>query len=176
MDQFPLADAANYSYSDDWSDAHHGTDIFASRGQPVLAVSDGTVRATTDPKGGNVVYLTTPDGWVYYYAHLDAWAPEVEQGTAPMQVYAGAFLGQVGTSGNAAGTSPHLHFQAKNPAGETVDPYELLTAVDTHASSGEPAAVQPTQRRSRSAALAVVGSALLVAVAGVVVIVARKAK
>ncbi|OHB73592.1 MAG: hypothetical protein A2V70_01210 [Planctomycetes bacterium RBG_13_63_9] len=176
MDQFPLADAAKYSYSDDWSDTHHGTDIFASRGQPVLAVSDGTVRATTDPKGGNVVYLTTPDGWVYYYAHLDAWAPEVEQGTAPMHVYAGAFLGQVGTTGNAQGTSPHLHFQAKNPAGETVDPYALLTAVDTHGSNGEPVAAPPeTKRRSRSAALALLGSGLLVAIAGVVVI-ARKVK
>jgi murein DD-endopeptidase MepM/ murein hydrolase activator NlpD len=161
MQNFPLSDLASYSYADAWTDAHRGTDIFASRGQPVIAVADGTVRATVDPKGGKVVYLAADDGWGYYYAHLDAWAPGIEQDATPMPVYAGAFLGQVGTSGNAEGTEPHLHFQATAPNGTAVDPFDLLRAVDTHDVALTPTA---TKRRSRGGALAVLGIALGVAV------------
>jgi hypothetical protein len=131
VDVFPIPEGAEYSYQEGWTSAHHGTDIFASRGQAVVAVSPGRARAAIDPKGGKVVYLTADDGWRYYYAHLDAWNPELEAaGSLGVDVDAGSFLGQVGNTGNAAETSPHVHFQAAPPGGDAVDPFPLLVDVD----------------------------------------------
>ncbi len=86
---------------------HHGIDIFAPRGTPVLAATDGTVRSTAPNNlGGNVVWLS--DGLrsqTLYYAHLDRHAVSDGQ-----QVRRGDTLGFVGNTGNARTTAPHLHF------------------------------------------------------------------
>ena len=85
---------------------HHGIDIFAPRGTPVIAITDGVVRADETPRGGRVIWLR--DGRVgrnLYYAHLHDWA--VESGTA---VRVGDVIGYVGNTGNARTTPPHLHF------------------------------------------------------------------
>lgn len=133
---FPLPAAATYSYSDAFSQAkggHHGTDIFAVRGMGVLAVADGWARATTDPKGGKVIYLRSKDGTRYYYAHLESWVPLLAQNlNREVEVDREALLGAVGTSGNAAGKSPHLHFQISPKGGGVVDPFPELAAVDPH--------------------------------------------
>lgn len=132
MDVFPLPSDATYHYADEWTAQHHGTDIFASRGMPVLAVANGHARAAEDPKGGHVVYLTGDDGTVYYYAHLDARDALLEEsGELGVDVEAGAMLGQVGTTGNAAGTSPHLHFQIAEH-GRAIDPFPELAELDPH--------------------------------------------
>ena len=131
MDVFPLGEGADYSYQRAWTSKHHGTDIFASRGQPVVAVSPGHARAATDPKGGKVVYLKADDGWNYYYAHLDSWEPVLAAaGIMGVDVDAGSMLGQVGNTGNAKGKATHIHFQAAKPGGGAVDPFDLLRAVD----------------------------------------------
>jgi murein DD-endopeptidase MepM/ murein hydrolase activator NlpD len=44
-----------------------------------------------------------------------------------MQVERGDLIGFVGTTGNAAGTPPHLHFQVSHQD-ETVNPFPLLRA------------------------------------------------
>ncbi len=85
---------------------HHGIDIFAPRGTPVLAVSDGEiVRVGRRDRGGNVVVLRdTIRGLQVYYAHLESHL--VENGVS---VRAGDVLGTVGNTGNAVTTPPHLH-------------------------------------------------------------------
>ena len=85
---------------------HHGIDIFAPRGTPVLAAAPGTInRVETTPIGGNVVWQRDESGNRLYYAHLDA--QNVVQGQA---VAAGDTIGFVGNTGNARTTPPHLHF------------------------------------------------------------------
>lgn len=133
MDVFPLSELSTWGYQqafDKRKGGHHGTDIFAPRGTPVLAVSDGVARATHDPKGGRVVYLTTDGGEKYYFAHLDDWAIPPLALDRQVRVDAGAIIGHVGTTGNAQGTSPHLHFQAWLPGEGLVDPYYILRQVD----------------------------------------------
>jgi peptidoglycan LD-endopeptidase LytH len=87
--------------------AHRGVDIFAARGTPVLAATDGWVtRVETTRVGGNVVWMQPLFGNMrVYYAHLhEQW---VEPGDF---VEAGQPLGAVGNTGNAITTPPHLHF------------------------------------------------------------------
>jgi murein DD-endopeptidase MepM/ murein hydrolase activator NlpD len=87
--------------------AHRGVDIFAARGTPVLAATDGWVtRVETTRVGGNVVWMQPLFGNMrVYYAHLhEQW---VEPGDF---VLAGQPLGAVGNTGNARTTPPHLHF------------------------------------------------------------------
>lgn len=132
MDVFPIPSDVRYDYADSFTDKHRGTDIFAARGTPVVAVTDGIARADEDPRGGHVVYLVGEDGNRYYYAHLDSRDPVLEAaGRLGVSVVAGAALGAVGTTGNAEGTSPHLHFQVATDAG-TVNPFPVLTGIDPH--------------------------------------------
>jgi murein DD-endopeptidase MepM/ murein hydrolase activator NlpD len=87
--------------------AHRGIDIFAARGTPVLAATDGWItRVETTRVGGNVIWMQPLFGNMrVYYAHLHAqW---VEPGDF---VLAGQPLGAVGNTGNAVTTPPHLHF------------------------------------------------------------------
>jgi peptidoglycan LD-endopeptidase LytH len=85
---------------------HHGIDIFAPRGTPVLAASDAEViRVGRRDRGGNVVVLR--DGArdiLLYYAHLDEQLVETGARVRP-----GDIIGTVGNTGNAITTPPHLH-------------------------------------------------------------------
>jgi murein DD-endopeptidase MepM/ murein hydrolase activator NlpD len=87
---------------------HRGADIFAPKGTPALAASDGVVlRVGEDVLGGHVVWIVGQGHCVFYYAHLDAWAPGLHRG---QPVSAGETIGYVGNTGNAITTPPHLHF------------------------------------------------------------------
>jgi murein DD-endopeptidase MepM/ murein hydrolase activator NlpD len=88
---------------------HRGIDIFARRGTPVVAAAEGVVVriGTTDRLGGNTVWVAGRPSTLYYYAHLDGFAPGLRVGD---HVSPGDVLGRVGTTGNARGTPPHLHF------------------------------------------------------------------
>ncbi|HUQ52857.1 MAG TPA: M23 family metallopeptidase [Gammaproteobacteria bacterium] len=107
--------------------AHRGVDIFAARGTPVLAATDGWVtRVETTPVGGNVVWMQPLFGNMrVYYAHLN------EQWVEPGEfVLTGQTLGAVGNTGNAITTPPHLHFgvYVRQPGvrGGARDPAEFL--------------------------------------------------
>lgn len=86
---------------------HHGVDIFAPKGTPVVSATDGYVtRVRTGGLGGKVVWVRSDAPTRhYYYAHLDTQI--ARQGT---RVQAGEVIGTVGKTGNARTTPPHLHF------------------------------------------------------------------
>jgi murein DD-endopeptidase MepM/ murein hydrolase activator NlpD len=88
---------------------HEAVDILAPRGTPVHAVEDGTVaKLFVSKAGGNTVYQFDPTSrFCYYYAHLDRYAAGLKERG---QIKRGDIVGYVGTSGNAAPSTPHLHF------------------------------------------------------------------
>jgi murein DD-endopeptidase MepM/ murein hydrolase activator NlpD len=88
---------------------HEAIDILAPRGTEVLAVEDGEIaKLFTSVTGGLTIYQFDPsERFVYYYAHLDRYAPGLNEGTA---VRRGDVIGLVGTTGNAPEGTPHLHF------------------------------------------------------------------
>ena len=88
---------------------HHGDDIFAPLGAPILAVASGTVFSVGwQPVGGNRLWLRDGQGNEFYYAHLSAYTPFAKNGAV---VQAGDVLGFVGNTGDAEGTPYHLHFE-----------------------------------------------------------------
>jgi murein DD-endopeptidase MepM/ murein hydrolase activator NlpD len=113
---------------------HHGIDIFAPMGTPLLAVADGTVHQVGwNNLGGNRLWLRDKDGNDFYYAHLSAFSPLALNG---LRVKAGAVLGFVGNSGDAITTPTHLHFEAHPAAllslgydASAVDPYQWLVGL-----------------------------------------------
>jgi murein DD-endopeptidase MepM/ murein hydrolase activator NlpD len=106
---------------------HRGVDIFAPRGTPAVAATDGwVVRVESTRVGGNIVWLQPLFGNMrLYYAHLDH--HYVERGQF---VLAGEQIGTVGNTGNARTTPPHLHFgvYVRRPGvrGGARDPYGFL--------------------------------------------------
>ena len=102
---------------------HEGQDIFAARGTPVRSATEGyVVRVGESPLGGNTVWVAGAGGRSYYYAHLDSFEPGPAVGD---YVTTESVLGYVGTTGNAAGGAPHLHFGVY-ALGGAVDPLPLL--------------------------------------------------
>jgi murein DD-endopeptidase MepM/ murein hydrolase activator NlpD len=88
---------------------HHGDDLFAPLGAPVLAVADGSVFSVGwNTIGGNRLWLRDRQGNLFYYAHLSAFTPLAVNGN---KVHAGDVLGFVGNTGDAQGTPTHLHFE-----------------------------------------------------------------
>lgn len=102
---------------------HHGVDIFARRGTPVLATSAGVVnRVNVTNLGGKVVWLRDPvRNANIYYAHLDS--QYVRSGD---RVQVGDTLGFVGNTGNARTTPPHLHFGVYRRGEGPVDPAPFI--------------------------------------------------
>jgi murein DD-endopeptidase MepM/ murein hydrolase activator NlpD len=88
---------------------HHGEDIFAPLGAPILAVTDGTLFSVGwNDVGGYRLWLRDRQGNQFYYAHLSAFSPLAVNGAS---VKAGDVIGFMGNSGDAAGTPYHLHFE-----------------------------------------------------------------
>jgi murein DD-endopeptidase MepM/ murein hydrolase activator NlpD len=112
---------------------HNAIDIMAPHGTPVVAAAPGTVEKLFNSKGGGGItaYVRSPDGkWMFYYAHLQAYAPGLHEGQAVKQ---GDAIGLVGSTGNANPAGPHLHFAINKMAqgekwydGTPINPYPLL--------------------------------------------------
>ena len=111
---FPVAGKGNSSVQSYWGAArdggrrsHEGIDIFAPKGTPVIAVTEGRIASTGNKGlGGKQVWLRDQKrGNSLYYAHLDSIIA-----TRGQQVSPGDTLGLVGNTGNARTTPPHLHF------------------------------------------------------------------
>jgi hypothetical protein len=120
---FPVAGPASFgdSYggvrSDVRSGWHHGDDIFAPLGTPVVAVADGTLnRVGWERLGGWRLWVRDRAGDEFYYAHLSGYTPLALRGG---EVHGGEVIGFVGNTGDAFATLPHLHFE--------IHPRQLLT-------------------------------------------------
>lgn len=148
MQRFPLLDSAPYSYARNFSLEHRGTDIMAPQGTPVLAVERGRAWSAIEDKGGKVVYLEGASGLSYFYGHLSQWATKVISATptSALEVDAGDVLGLVGSTGNAEGRPPHLHFQMRRGSLQ-IDPFDSLERVDLQRRGTDP------QRQQGSAVL-----------------------
>ncbi|WP_104484504.1 M23 family metallopeptidase [Acinetobacter indicus] len=116
--------------SDTWGAArsegrrHEGTDIFAKRGTPVRSTTAGIVsRVGTNNLGGKVVWVIGPGLSHHYYAHLEDYAAEIQEGD---WIEAGEIIGYVGNSGNAQNTPPHLHYGIYLSGQGAVNPYPYL--------------------------------------------------
>lgn len=124
----------NFTQAREAGRPHDAIDIMAPQGTAVVAATAGTVEKLFVSKaGGNTVYVRSPDGTrLYYYAHLDSYAPDLREGARIAQ---GERIGRVGYSGNANPDAPHLHFavMATSPerkwyeAATALNPYPLLT-------------------------------------------------
>ena len=117
---FPVAAQADWgdSYGGERSDVpggwHHGDDLFAPLGTPVVAVADGTIFAVGwNRVGGWRLWLVDHDGNDFYYAHLSGYTRLARDNRA---VQRGDVIGFVGNTGDAFTTQPHLHFEV-HPTG-----------------------------------------------------------
>ena len=118
---------------------HEGQDIFAPKGTPIYSATSGFVYNVGENNlGGQTVSVIGDGGRVYYYAHLDSYAPGIAVGDP---VTRQTLLGYVGTTGNAQGTPPHLHFGVYTSSG-AINPLPLL--VDRTQSA---VTTRPSQRR-----------------------------
>jgi murein DD-endopeptidase MepM/ murein hydrolase activator NlpD len=112
---FPVAGGADWgdSYGGARSDVaggwHHGDDLFAPLGTPVVAVADGTVYAVGwNEVGGWRLWLRDAAGNAFYYAHLSGYTRLARDDG---RVRRGDVLGFVGNTGDAFTTEAHLHFE-----------------------------------------------------------------
>ncbi|MBD8701167.1 M23 family metallopeptidase [Sphingomonas sp. CFBP 13714] len=135
----PVLGVKRTAVGNSWNDprggglrGHHGTDIMAAGGTPVVAAAPGRIeKLFQSALGGITVYVRSPDRrWTYYYAHLAGYAPGLREG---MEVGAGDRLGYVGDTGDAGAGNYHLHFGVSRMQpgqrwwqGEEVNPYPLL--------------------------------------------------
>ena len=116
---------------------HDALDIMAAEGTPVIAAADGTVeKLFNSALGGITIYERSADHrWVYYYAHLSAYAPGLHEG---QQLKRGQVIARVGHTGDANAAGPHLHFAINQMAlgerwwnGTPINPYPLLAGKRT---------------------------------------------
>lgn len=126
----PLEDVSRKEVADTWGAPrgvgrhHEGQDIFAAKGTPILSATNGFIyKIGENNLGGQTVSVIGSGGRVYYYAHLDSYAKGIAVGD---RVSKRTVLGYVGTTGNAQGTPPHLHFGIYTWTG-AINPLPLLT-------------------------------------------------
>lgn len=152
MNKFPVAAAHNIGYDNascgsgtcatscpdqhansDWGGAHHGIDVFAYRGAPIVAVADGTVVrvGVVSATSGLRVRLRDDCGWEYYYGHLE---------TANVLPGQRVGVGQlIGTMGNTGTSGVHLHFNVSPDGGYSndINPFGLLVGTSPTACGGQ---------------------------------------
>lgn len=119
------------SFTDTWGAPrsggrrHRGTDIFGAMGGNVFAITSGTIEWTrTGSSAGLWLSLRGDDGDRYWYMHLSGFVVGAGQ-----RVGAGELIASNGNTGNARGTSPHIHFEHHPGGGAAVNPYALLRRV-----------------------------------------------
>ncbi len=129
----PVENVAVAQVADSWGAArgtdrsHEGVDIFARRGTAVLSATRGVVSSVRESGlGGKQVWVVGPGMERHYYAHLDEWPEGLRERQV---VQAGDVIGYVGTTGNARGTPPHLHYGIYAAEG-AINPWPRLKAAE----------------------------------------------
>jgi hypothetical protein len=114
---FPIDGGASYSdtyganRNDIYDGWHHGDDLFAPLGTPVVAVADGKLSLVGwNELGGWRLWLTDKKGNSFYYAHLSGYALSILHRNQ-RDVKAGQVIGFLGRTGDAFTTTPHVHFE-----------------------------------------------------------------
>ncbi|RYY63944.1 MAG: M23 family metallopeptidase, partial [Chitinophagaceae bacterium] len=129
---FPISSSVKSSIGSLWGDPrdagvrkHEGIDIFAKKGSPVVAVTNGSIRRIGDGGIGGKVIWFNPDNenFSVYYAHLDT-----QYVVSGQQVTKGQVLGTVGNTGNAKFTPAHLHFGVYTGNG-AIDPLGFVKEI-----------------------------------------------
>jgi murein DD-endopeptidase MepM/ murein hydrolase activator NlpD len=112
---FPIDGGASYidtygaNRNDVYDGWHHGDDLFAPLGTPVVAVARGTLSLVGwNELGGWRLWLTDKKGNSFYYAHLAGYARWI---LTHRHVRAGQVIGFLGRTGDAFTTAPHVHFE-----------------------------------------------------------------
>jgi len=136
---FPIPKPYAHGFSNDWNAArpggqkHQGTDIFAARGAPLIAVTDGIIGDSfgNSNLGGYRLWLNGDNGYEFYYAHLNgdvgiAFSPGIAPG---VRVSKGQVIAYMGDSGQAKGTGVHVHFGITT-FGQWINPYPFLSISD----------------------------------------------
>ena len=110
----PVSGAGKNSYNQQsfwaypWgtSVTHKGVDIFAKEGTDVFSSTGGIILYAGEiKKGGNIVLILGPKWRLHYYAHLKEIKTSTFAWTNRKEV-----IGTVGTTGNAKGKAPQLHY------------------------------------------------------------------
>ena len=147
---FPVVGDVTYAdwfYAQRYNGDHHAQDLMGPKMLPVVAVASGRIEYVNWSSNPNdlrpekccSLALRHDDGWQTYYIHLNNDSPGTDDGRgwgiAPgirpgVHVQAGELIGWVGDSGNAEATSPHLHFELRDPAGVIVNPYQALRSAE----------------------------------------------
>lgn len=98
---------------------HYGLDISTTRGTPVFATADGTVKYAKRRGGfGLVVALEHEYGYETLYAHMAKMSVKAGE-----QVKRGQKIGEVGNTGRS--TAPHVHYEVRVD-GEPVNPIDYF--------------------------------------------------
>lgn len=153
--KFPVAGKGNAAVGSFWgmdrdggARKHEGIDIFAKKGTPVVAITDGSVSYAGERGiGGKQVWLRDGlFGKSLYYAHLDGIA--VEEG---QNVKEGDTIGFVGNTGNARFTPAHLHFGIYRFGG-AVDPLPYVFSTEKISAKHYPMAFKSNELKVKSKA------------------------
>lgn len=122
-----------------FSPVHRGIDLYCENGEPIHAITGGTVlHAGKAINGlGNMVSIESGTE-VYYYGHLDTIT--VKAGQAVKQ---GDVVGTEGNTGNSKGSHLHLAVVTQR-AGNFIDPAPLMGLAD--APIGVPVVYTPDKK------------------------------
>jgi murein DD-endopeptidase MepM/ murein hydrolase activator NlpD len=119
--------AGRFTYGSGWGAprdggrrSHQGIDLMAPRGTRLVAVEDGRIGPRWGHDGGRAgvrLWLHGESGTYYFYAHNRRNLVRPGQ-----RVRRGQVLAEVGNTGNAARTPPHVHFELHPRGGPAVNP------------------------------------------------------
>eukprot|EP00959_Pyramimonas_sp_CCMP1952_P331275 6936915-Pyramimonas_sp.AAC.1 len=106
-------------YGPRWESFHHGIDLAANLGVPIVAAEDGVVKFAKSNGGyGNLLTIQHMGGYTTRYGHCDKLLKKVGQ-----RVHSGEVIATVGNTGHSTG--PHLHFEVRHN-GKAVDPFDYI--------------------------------------------------